>query len=1635
VKAKTRYGEFSVFAAGDLISRALVQYGEWAQCELEILGQFISPGDAVVDAGGYIGTHSVAFAMMVGNQGRVHSFEPNSQAHELLVANVLANAPNNVSIHKLALGETCSRAQLESAESENFGAMRLRLIRKTTKNSIAVKKLDSFHLKNVKFIKADVEGWEMPLLRGSTETIASFRPTIFLECNSLEAIVELPAWVRQTKYISYGISAAAFNPSNFNKSKENIFGLSKECGFLLIPKERMSQLSMTLQHLNLPLISTIDDAALLLLHKPQYAYEILEKSIAAKTLGIKYPSPALSDARYEYEIKVHDPDSEARDLRAKLGSLTLALERDCAERIVNHEVKAERKNQAIQMQVDSLALTIQSLQREIDLQKASFYKKAHETNQAHVALETELQEDLLRTQREILVVERDWAGKLADQQAKAERNAEVSAMRIDSLNQEKESFQREMVLLNSSVYKEAEEASKAHAVREIELQEALLTKHTTMEGLHRDWAAKLADQQALAERNAQALAIQVDSLTRANQALQQETLLERAFFFKKAHETNEAHVTLERELQEELFSAQQEVLAVQRDWASRMADQEAEAERKANAIAEQVNSLTQSLLLAKQEQLRQEVAYSEMAVGANQVQALEKQLREAAVSTQREIEALERDWATRMVDQEVKAERKTNAIAEQVNSLTQSLLLAKQEQLRQELAYSAMALAAGEAQAAVEQQLHEVAVSAQREIEALERVWVAKMADRQAEADGKLEVMTKQVGALTQSLRVAKDEQRSEEISYSERAIEVSRIHSAIEIGLQQRLSTVQMDIEALQLAKDRLEVEKACLESNIIWRASETARIFAIALFRKFVPHTATNPLALPLALQEPKKQNGLSASINDNLLHIHEGGTVSDPHDAEMHEILGSGLFDREYYLSSYADIASAAVDPLLHFINFGWKEGRNPSASFDTKFYLDTYPDVKESNANPLIHYVRYGKAEERKKTSIEMLSDVALFFDLYDREKRLPTIAGTLAIDIVIPIYNGFDFLEPLFKSIFGNTKMPYRLILVDDASPDIRIKQFLLELLRANTDIEILLIENSENLGFVGSVNKAVAEVRNHFVLLNSDTEVPPNWLERLMYPILIMDKVASTTPFTNSGTICSFPVYLKDNSLFEDLNCDVIDSYCQLVKYESNYLPIPTGIGFCMGINKRVVDEIGMFDECFGKGYCEENDWCMRAEEIGYQNLHVPNLFVYHKHGGSFPSEERKRLMERNYSILLKKHPSYDIRVQDFIRTDSMKELRQFLIMLLSSNEAGSSNIEGAILIFDNELGGGAHQFRDHQIRKMVNRGDAVFLISYKENKEKIATLGFHFRTYNFSFTIRNPDHLVKLFRSLKVREIIVNSIVSFPNVENWMALITRIGTGAHCKLSVMVHDFFAVCPSYTLINDSGEYCGVPTDMQVCSGCLIRNKGDFRRFESHVNILSWRTHWEGFLRGCDEIVCFGNSSADILRRAYPSIEMEKIVIQPHDIAGRFKQIYSRSWNGPVKNIGVLGAINLAKGSNVVRELVEYIDDRRLPVNVILFGEIDIEIKSASFEVTGRYDIEYLESIVVEKNIDVFLLPSIWPETFSFTADEIMQMGFPLVVFDVGAPAERVKDYVLGKVINPNDLYKTLFGDEESVRAA
>jgi hypothetical protein len=75
-------------------------------------------------------------------------------------------------------------------------------------------------------------------------------------------------------------------------------------------------------------------------------------------------------------------------------------------------------------------------------------------------------------------------------------------------------------------------------------------------------------------------------------------------------------------------------------------------------------------------------------------------------------------------------------------------------------------------------------------------------------------------------------------------------------------------------------------------------------------------------------------------------------------------SHLFDPLFYLITYADIRKTDLNPIMHFVKYGWKEGRNPSASFDTSFYLTNNADVRQAQINPLVHYIRFGKREGRR-----------------------------------------------------------------------------------------------------------------------------------------------------------------------------------------------------------------------------------------------------------------------------------------------------------------------------------------------------------------------------------------------------------------------------------------------------------------------------------------------------------------------------------------------------------------------------------------------------------------------------------------------------------------------------------------------
>lgn len=94
---------------------------------------------------------------------------------------------------------------------------------------------------------------------------------------------------------------------------------------------------------------------------------------------------------------------------------------------------------------------------------------------------------------------------------------------------------------------------------------------------------------------------------------------------------------------------------------------------------------------------------------------------------------------------------------------------------------------------------------------------------------------------------------------------------------------------------------------------------------------------------------------------------------------EIVGSGLFDPDWYLAHSPDVAAAGMDPAVHFARFGMQEGRTPNRYFDLAWYRNENPDILAANLDPFLHYARHGDLEGRRP---HPLVDPAWYRKAYD-----------------------------------------------------------------------------------------------------------------------------------------------------------------------------------------------------------------------------------------------------------------------------------------------------------------------------------------------------------------------------------------------------------------------------------------------------------------------------------------------------------------------------------------------------------------------------------------------------------------------------------------------------------------------------
>ncbi len=237
-----------------------------------------------------------------------------------------------------------------------------------------------------------------------------------------------------------------------------------------------------------------------------------------------------------------------------------------------------------------------------------------------------------------------------------------------------------------------------------------------------------------------------------------------------------------------------------------------------------------------------------------------------------------------------------------------------------------------------------------------------------------------------------------------------------------------------------------------------------------------------------------------------------------------------------------------------------------------------------------------------------------------------LSGRDICDIVIPVWNAPAATAECVNSIIARTHSPYRLIIIDNGS-DKETADYLIGL-KDEAGLDLELIRNDSNLGFVKAVNQGIkASGAGYVCLMNNDTIAEDGWLEEMIRIAQSAKEVGIVNP--SSNTFGQEPI--GENA----------EKYASRLRQLSGQTQeLYSARGFCMLIKRELIDAIGLFDETFGIGYFEETDFSLRAYKAGFRTVRAKGAYVYHKEQTSFRElKDNDAIFAENEKIFFERWP------------------------------------------------------------------------------------------------------------------------------------------------------------------------------------------------------------------------------------------------------------------------------------------------------------------------------------------------------------------------------------------------------------
>jgi len=652
-----------------------------------------------------------------------------------------------------------------------------------------------------------------------------------------------------------------------------------------------------------------------------------------------------------------------------------------------------------------------------------------------------------------------------------------------------------------------------------------------------------------------------------------------------------------------------------------------------------------------------------------------------------------------------------------------------------------------------------------------------------------------------------------------------------------------------------------------------------------------------------------------------------------------------------------------------------------------------------------------------------------------------------VDVIVPVYGAAAAFARCLASLVAHTDLSRdRLVAVLDGPQPAETETRLATAAAAHPDC-ILLLRNPERQGFVGAVNRGMAASDRDVILLNSDTQVTAGWVAKLQAAAYSAPEIATVTPFSNSATLASLPRFLENNALPAGFD---VESFGRRVEERSlrAYPRLPTGVGVCLYIKRKALDQLGLFDRAsFGLGYGEESEFCMRALKAGFAHGLDDATFLYHEGQRSFGTGRDERVAAA-HRALRRLHPEYMATVAAFLRADPLKPLRERVIADLGPpRRPAKAGLPARVLHVVHGWPpwsqAGTELYAAWLARWQAGLREVTVHARIAEPERRLGEAvelldeGVRVRLVVNNFVQRDPlsrnalydrtlaadvDRLLAEVRPqlLHVHHLAGHSLALLPR------LARRAGIGV--PIVYQVQDWWAACARANLLDRDRRLCSGP-GLRKCSRCLpLTGRPPAGLWNPALYALRGRLARRALSRPRAFVMGSRAIEEDYRRWGLFPPGGAAVHVLPYgvEVAGAETRLPRPPARRPLR-FGFLGSLLPHKGAHVAVAAFRGVDPGEATLTVhgdpAISPEYKAELEAGGLPPAVRLAGSFPESAkaAVFGDMDLLVVPSLGLESFGLAAREAMVCGVPVLASRLGALTEIHAGRDCGALFTPGSV--------------